>query len=204
MNNNIYYHFFDRELRKSVNASILDEELLSVCCLSVFMTNNMLYLPISNLYESGEEFPKTAEFIKRMDKAGLIYPVSSHETREGFILSRQEYYCHDQKRYPMYFEAVDDIWSSNLICLKDSTTKKLERYLKEDAIEIKEFNGGKRDEVRKYIDKVFENRKHKAITLALFAGDLDFNNKLSDVETCLALEYIKKRISINYTSVLTC
>lgn len=199
MNNSIYYHFFDRELRKSVDVYIQDEELLRVCCLSVFMTDNILYLPISNLYESGEEFPETADFIKKLDKVGLIYPASSHETREGFILSRQEYYSHDRKRYPMYFEAVDNIWSPNLICLKESTTKKLENYLKDDIIEIKEFSGKKKDEVRKYIDKVFKNRKHEAITLTLFTDKLNFNNKLSDLETRLSLEYIKQRISVNYT-----
>lgn len=141
MSCNIYYHFFDRELRKSVNAVISDAELLNVCCLSVFMTDNILYLPISNLYESGEDFPKTAKFIKEMDKAELLYPVSSHETREGFILSRQEYYSHDRKRYPMYFENVNDVWSQNLINLENSTTKQLESRLRDDTIEIKSSMG---------------------------------------------------------------
>lgn len=199
MNHSIYYHFFDRELRKSVNALIGDEELLKACCLSIFMTDSMLYLPISNLYESGEEFPQTAEFIKRMDKAGLVYPASSHETREGFILSRQEYYAHDQKRYPMYFENINDIWSPNLIYLENSTTKQLENCLKDDSIEIKEFNGKSKDEVKKFVNKVFVNRKQKAITTALFISQACANNKLSDAEMRLTLEYIKYKISLSYT-----
>lgn len=199
MNYSIYYHFFDRELRKSVSAYIKDEELLSVCCLSVFMTDNMLYLPISNLYESEREFPKTAEFIKKMDQAGLVYPVSSHETREGFILSRREYYSHDQKRYPMYFKENRDIWSPNIIYLKDSTTELLEESLRNDSIEIKELNAKNRERIKKFIDKVFESRKHKAITATLFYNQANDINKLSDLEMRLALEYIKQKISFDYS-----
>lgn len=195
----IYFHFFDRELRKSVNANISDEELLSVCCLSFFMTDNMLYLPISNLYESEEEFPKTANFIKKMDEAGLLYPASSHETREGFILSRQEYYTHDQKRYPMYFEKNNNTWTSNLICLKNSTTRTLENSLQNDDIEIKEFNGRNKDEVKKFIDKVFVGRKQKAITTTLFSNMAGSYYKLSDSEMRVTLEYIKYKISLDYT-----
>lgn len=199
MNYNIYYHFFDRELRKSVNAIVEDEELLSVCCLSVFMSNNTLYLPISNLYESGDEFPKTAEFIKNMDKAGLLFPASSHETREGFIFSRREYYSHDQKRYPMYFEEDNNMWSSNLIYLENSTTKQLENRLQNDSIDIKELNGKSRDEVKKFIDKVFARRQQKAITTALFTNKPNSKSKLSDSEMRITLEYIKYKISLNYT-----
>lgn len=199
MNFSIYFHFFDRELRKSVNASISDEELLSVCCLSVFMTDNILYLPISNLYESGTEFPKTAGLIKKMDEAGLLYPASSHETREGFILSRQEYYSHDQKRYPMYFEKNSNLWTSNLIYLENSTTKQLENFLMDDDIEIKEFSGKNKDEVKKFINKVLAGRKQKAVTATLFSEMANSFHKLSDSEMRLVLEYIKYKISLDYT-----
>lgn len=199
MNDSIYYHFLNRELRKSVNATVSDDELLRVCCLSLYMTDNILYLPISNLYESKAEFPKTAEFINKMDKAGLIYPVSSHETREGFILSRQEYYSSDRKRYPMYFEEIDDIWSPNIICPDGSTTVQLEHKLRNDKIDIKELNRKSRDEIKKFVEKVFENRKKKAVTMALFREKAKASYKLSDAEMNLALEYIKCKISLDYT-----
>lgn len=199
MNHSIYFHFFDRELRKSVNANLGDAQLLNVCCLSVFMTDNILYLPISNLYESGEEFPQTAELIQKMDKAGLVYPASSHNTREGFILSRQEYYSHDPQRYAMYFEKEDNLWSPNLLCLKESTTVKLQSNLQNDIIDIKELNGKNRDEVRKIITHVLSKRGHRAITFALF-NDNAKNSKLSDTEMRVALEYIKRRISVNYSN----
>lgn len=46
---------------------------------------------------------------------------------------------------------------------------------------------------------MFACRKQEAITTALFAGKANIKSKLSDSEMRVALEYIKHKISFNYT-----
>lgn len=197
MASNIYYHFFDRELRESVHAAISDELLLEIISASVFMTDRVFYLPISHLYESGNEFPKAVEFIKKLDSMGLIYPVSSHSSRENFLLSRQYMYLHDKERYPMYYEDGTDTWSTNLLVFKDSTTKVLQEKLLEDKTDIPELERKSKDKVRQFVTSLIEDVKGKAITYALFKSE-KLPDSLNNQEAKTTMQYIRYKISENY------
>lgn len=196
---NVYYHFFDRELRQSVGASFTDEQLLEIICVSIFMTDQIFYMPISNLYESYLDYPNSLEYIKKLDKIGLIQPASSHKSVESFLLSRQHLYRHDKKRYPMYFSNSDNIWSSNLLVLENSTTEILKDKLIIKRIEIPEFSESNRSRLKKFINNVLEGRSEKAITFSLFKKNLS-RERFSSAEMRLTEKYIKQSISIIYTT----
>lgn len=197
MASNIYYHFFDRELRESVNSRITDEIILEVLCCSIFMTDELFYLPISNLYESSIDFPASLDYVRKMDQLGLIYPASSHSSREGFLLSRQEMYQHDKERYSMYFEEKYIGWSSHLITLPDSTTKILKNQFLGNEIIIPELASESRSRLREHVEETMHRLSGKAITSALFRPE-SLNDRLTDQEIRTSMQYIRQKISEYY------
>lgn len=196
MTYDIYYHFFDRELRETLNARLTDELLVEVILSSLFMTEGLFYLPISNMFESGRNFPKALQLITKMDVLGLIYPASSHPSRERFLLSRQELYRHDQERYPMYFGEDVKIWSDNILVLEGSTTKILKEKFRSDEVEVPEIIKSDRKKIRNFIMRAVDEEE-KAITYALFSPE-QLSTELSNQQAQVAMSYIRKKISENY------
>jgi nucleoside phosphorylase/ribosomal protein S13 len=174
MGKNIYYHFFDRELRQSVNANLSDEEICKIISVSLLMSDGVFYLPVSHLYESYSEFPKSFYFMNKLELLGIVCLVSGHDSVENFILSRQEMYRHDKDRYPMYFNKNENIWSSNLVVLNNSTTEILRKNISKEKIKIKELDDDKVHLINKIIKKTVENDKDKAITYSLFKNKIPF------------------------------
>ncbi|NLJ70216.1 MAG: 5'-methylthioadenosine/S-adenosylhomocysteine nucleosidase [Clostridiaceae bacterium] len=199
MSSNIYYHFFDRELRQSIDASLTDSQLLEVISASIFMTDQYFYMPISHLYESYFDYPNSLKFIIKMDKMGLIHLASSHESVENFLLSRQYLYQHDKERYPMYFGQDFNIWGNNVLYLNDSTTEILKGKFLSSKIQIPEFSEGNKALLKKIISSTVADSDSKAVTFSLFRNALNKNN-LSSAELKMTQKYIKKSVSIHYTT----
>jgi nucleoside phosphorylase len=198
MGENIYYHFFDRELRQSVKASISDEEICKIISVSLLMSDGIFYFPISHFYESYSEFPKSFRYIKLLESLGIVNIASGHDSVENFILSRQEMYKHDKARYPMYFNDISSIWSSNLIVLENSTTEILRNKFIRDRIIIKEMDDDKVHFFNKTIKNIVENDKNKAITYSLFKNKIPifrFRKAAYDVIT----NQLRMQISNYYT-----
>lgn len=198
MNPNIYFHFFDRELRKSINACITDKLLLQVICVSMYMTNGYFYLPISNRYESSADFPCTAELIARLEMEDLIYSASSHSSQERFLLSRQEMYAHEKEHYPMYFTPEQNTWSSNLLILKDSTTQNIKSKLMNDVVKIPELSKKKTERAQEWIKDTVDHMGKKAMTAFLFHNTSKLH-KFSNQEETVLQQHIKHTISVLYT-----
>jgi len=197
MNSNIYYHFFDRELRQSINVSLTEKQMLGIISVSIFMTDQFFYMPISHLYESHLDYPKSLEYVNRMDKIGLIHLASSHKSIENFLTSRQYLYQHDKERYPMYFEQRFNIWSNNLLVLDDSTTEILRDKFSSSKIEIPEFSKENKDVLKKFISNTVEDSNSKAVTFSLFRDVLN-NEHFSSTELKMIEKYIKKSVSTHY------
>lgn len=197
MGENIYYHFFDRELRQSVKVVLSDEEICKIISVSLLMTDGVFYLPISNLYESLLEFPCSVNYIIKLESLGIVRLVSSHNCVENFILSRQELYKHDKDRYPMYFNDYSHPWTSNLIVLKDSTTKILRNKFSDIQIQIKELNDDRNYIVTKSIREIAENDKNKAITYSLFKDSIS-SMGYSNLEHTVISNDLRKKISEFY------
>jgi nucleoside phosphorylase/ribosomal protein S13 len=211
MGENIYYHFFDRELRQSVNANISDENICKIISVSLFMSDGIFYLPISHLYESYSEFPKSFDLLKKLESIGVVCLVSGHDSIENFILSRQEMYKHDKDRYPMYFKDDIDIWSSNLIVLENSTTEILRKNFSSDKIIIKELDDDKIHHINKIIKNTVENDKSKAITYSLFKNKISlrkyrnavYNVVSSNIKNQISKYYIQRYLNITSGTIIT-
>jgi len=198
MGENIYYHFFDRELRQSVNADISDDEICKIISVSLFMSDSIFYLPISHLYESSSDFPKSFSYIKLLDSLGIVNIVSGHNSIENFILSRQEMYRRDKDRYPMYFNNKSNIWPSNLIVLENSTTEILRDKFNKEKIIINELDDDKVYTFNKIIKDIAKNEKTTAITYSFFKNKIPFYRFRKPVHSVISRQ-LRMQISKYYT-----
>lgn len=199
MGNNIYYHFFDRELRNSVNANLSDEQIVKIISLSLLMTDNAVYFPISNLYESFSLFPKSVEKIRILEDAGFVYLASSHDSVESFIASRQGLYQHDKSRYPMYFEKEKFFWSSNTYVLKDSTTQILRSKFRDINFSLRELNDDTNFYITKKLKEAVDKNPEKAITFSLFQDVVNPSLQVTSIEQRMIASEIRRNISKFYT-----
>jgi nucleoside phosphorylase len=194
----VYYHFFDRELRQSVNAVISDIEICKIISVSLLMSDGIFYFPISHFYESYSEFPKSFKYINQLELLNIVYLLSGHDSVEKFIFSRQEMYKHDKARYPMYFDNKTSNWPSNLIILENSTTEILRNNFINEKINIKEFDDHKIYIINRKIKKIVENDREKAITYSLFKRKIShmfFKKTITNVIS----DQLKMKISKHYT-----
>lgn len=168
MYTNIYYHFFDRELRQSINANLTDSEVTSIIAVSLFLANGICYAPMSNVYESFWDFPKAFELLRYLIELDFVKLASSHSSVENFLYSRRKLYKHDKSRYPMYFSCDEPIWSDKLILLKESTTNYLQNVLTSNAIYIPEMEEKQNFIVNEKVKKIIDRNHDKALTFSLF------------------------------------
>lgn len=200
---NLYYHFFDRELRESVSANLTDNEIISILAVSLILADGVCYAPISNVYEGYINFPKSFDVLKLLMNSGLVHLASSHPSVDNFLYSRQNLYQHDSSRYPMYFsnDSAPKIWTNNLILLEDSTTEYLKKALKKDKIYIKEFDSNLLSQSNAKLKSVVNNNPNKAVTFSLFR-DVDFLESKKGDE--LVKSEIRRKISENYAKRYLC
>lgn len=200
---NLYYHFFDRELRESVSANLTDNEIISILAVSLILADGVCYAPISNVYESYINFPKSFDMLKLLMNSGLVCLASSHPSVDNFLYSRQNLYQHDSSRYPMYFskEFAPKIWTNDLVLLNNSTTEYLKKALKKDKIYIKEFDSNLLSQSNAKLKSVVNNNPNKAVTFSLFR-DVNFLESKEGDE--LFKSEIRKKISENYAKRYLC
>lgn len=195
---NIYYHFFDRELRESVNANLTDSYIQKIITVSLLISNGICYVPISNLYESYFDFPNAIRYLNHLNKLGFVKLASSHDKVENFLFSRRSLYTHDQGRYPMYFGQDINVWSDDLIVLEESTTKILRNRISSNGINIKEMDRNQNAHLNESISSIIKENEKSALTFSLFKSK-SLLSSFSDKDNDVAHGEIRKSISINYT-----
>ena len=189
INSPIYLHFFDRELRTVEQAEFTDSEIFSIVFYANFLTTSHLYLGNSIIWESANTFPKSIDLLKELELIGYVRFVSSHNTIDEFLSSREKMYLHDKQRYLMYFAKSNDFWGKSPLIAVNSTTKILQKnirnWLEEEAkttILLKKIES---------LDEALRKKEEKAITISLFKQHVNLNK---DEEIILA-----RLISMFYT-----
>jgi len=99
----------------------------------------------------------------------------------------------------MYFGQNFNLWGNNVLFLNDSTTEILRGKFLGSKIEIPEFSEGNKDVLKKIINNTVADSDSKAVTFSLFRNALNKNN-LSSTELKMTQKYIKKSVSIHYTT----
>lgn len=195
---NIYYHFFDRELRQSVNAELTDDYIMKILVASLLIFDDICYLPISNMYESYLEFPQSIKFLLFLNDLKMVRLASYHNSIDDFIFSRRFMYAHDKERYPMYFNKSLNVWSEGLIVLEDSTTEIIGNELINNGIEIRGMDTNHSKFVNAKITDIINKKNNKALTFSLFRSE-SFEHDLSSYETEAVKNKVRETISRNYT-----
>lgn len=197
----VYMHYFDRELRNSVKATLYDEYIIELTEMALLLTTNNLYVSNSLLWESISHFPNAVKYVVELEKYQEVILLSNYSTIDEFIISRRYLYLKDKDKYPMYFsdELNDKPWGKHIVMLKDSTTEVLEDKMKGKLSD--EFNLisngdfrilGKLDEI---IKTALYNRDGQAITFSLFQQYINKDDKQKNELESM----IRRMISLLYT-----
>jgi hypothetical protein len=122
--NNIYLHFFDRELRNSIgdNLNFTDSIAQRVITTALMMSDLPLYVSFSHMYESLEFFPVTIKMAFGYEKSGLLRMLTNMRNIDEFLSSRRSLYSFDRDRYSNYFSSVEAFWPNDTFITKDDTT----------------------------------------------------------------------------------
>jgi len=117
-NKNIFLHFLDRELLRSLGMKVDINKANKYVKILLLSTNSNLYINYSLIVE-GDYLKNKEHFIPLALKQNKLTLIAEEFSFDEFILTRQEMYLFDYKRYPMYF--------------KEQNIKKLENYLKSNV-----------------------------------------------------------------------
>ena len=204
--NCIYFHFFDRELRNSLNIghSFSDSSATDVIATALLMTGLPLYVSFSHMYESLDEFPKTISSLFECEKLGIVKMLTNSRSADEFISSRQQLYKFDENRYYHYFYPSKSMWPTDLFILSDDTTEILRRSVRNNLLE----NLNIEDETKDLIQTKLLRNKVDAITFPFFKtiiekqyknlelSNVDFQKYSSILKQAISSEYSKRYISI--------
>lgn len=199
--NNIYLHFFDRELRNSISRSLnfSDTQAQQVLATALFMSGLPLYVSFSHMYESFEYFPTAIRMAFDYEKLGLLRMLTNMRNIDEFLSSRRSLYCFDKSRYLNYFSSTESFWPTDTFVIKDDTTTILRTKIFESFGSNNNFS----DNVRESLQLSLIKNKWNAITFSFFRETIqnEYNQlHLTDFQYQQAITDIKETISEQYTS----
>ena len=120
--NPLYLHFLDRELRRAENAHYSDSLVLKIIQAALLRSLNYCYSSASLLLESQRLFPESINLLIELEKLGNVRLLASEHSYDEFILTRQKIYSGRISRYPMYFKKKSlKIWPTKPIQINSTT-----------------------------------------------------------------------------------
>lgn len=199
--NNIYLHFFDRELRNSISRHLnfSDTQAQKVIATALLMSDLPLYVSFSHMYESIEYFPKAISMAFDYEKLGLLRMLTNMRNIDEFLASRRSLYDFDKSRYLNYFSSTESFWPTDTFVIKDDTTTILRTRIFESFGSNNDFS----DNVKEALQLSLIKNKQNAITFSFFRETIqnEYNQlHLTDFQYQQAITDIKETISKQYTS----
>lgn len=199
--NNIYLHFFDRELRNSISRHLnfSDTQAQKVIATALLMSDLPLYVSFSHMYESIEYFPEAISMAFDYEKLGLLRMLTNMRNIDEFLASRRSLYDFDKSRYLNYFSSTESFWPTDTFVIKDDTTTILRTRIFESFGSNNDFS----DNVKEALQLSLIKNKQNAITFSFFRETIqnEYNQlHLTDFQYQQAIADIKETISKQYTS----
>lgn len=196
----IYLHFLDRELRMSIGKSDLSDAVVNEWIrVATFMTDKLIYVSLSHMYESLEKFPNSIKLIYECESIGKARMVSNQRNFDEFIESRKNMYDFDKKRYTVYFDERKLDWPQNLITSDISSTD----YLREKLPDQIKKNNVLGENVIDNVQNSLIANKNDAITIQRFIPIIEKTVENSYKEesrnTCSRITELRIEISKLYT-----
>lgn len=196
--NNLYLHFFDRELRESVSATINEETMLLAILSSICLVPGTIFCSYSHLWESYDLLQGTLNILKN-----IIKPASSDYSSEEFLENHQRLYQHDKKRYPLYFKNSGHkiIYSIKPnVPLSYGATSSLEENFNSLS---SDHNTLKNHEMNALIKDVLSKRGDLAITFSLFCKHSNKNAILANIRRKISEFYTRHYLDACNADILT-
>lgn len=199
--NNIYLHFFDRELRNSISEHLIfsDTQAQQVLATALLMSNLPLYVSFSHMYESFKYFPTAIRMAFDYEKLGLLKMLTNMRNIDEFLTSRRSLYSFDKSRYLNYFSSTESFWPTDTFVIKDDTTTILRTKIFESIGSNNNFS----DNIREILQLSLIKNRRNAITFSFFRETIqnEYNQlHLTDFQYERAITDIKENISKQYTS----
>lgn len=185
MQDAIFLHFLNRELHRAIgkNINIKETDIIVRCLL--LATDVKLYGNFSMVSEGGYLTENTSSIIPSAIIHKELELVGATPTGEEFIISRQELYHFDSKRYPMYFEQAHKLENYlnasviNSTSMTSSLAFKIGKWLNTNELDIVpivgSFDANKLEYIKKLIANTLIQRENKAMTVSLFLPILKKN-----------------------------
>ena len=210
-NENIYLHFFDRELRDSVDSTLTDSEARKILLTTLFMSNYPLYASFSNMYECVAAFPSAVKIAFECESLGLIKMLTNMRTADEFLASRRYLYNFDKNRYPYYFTLDEPLWSKNTSIIHGKDTASILKI--EIAKEIDDnanFSDNLKFSLQNYL---FSG--HQSLTFNAFKGiiesayqqlkvsDYQYQKNTLDIRNIISRQYSTRYLNIFDGTIVT-
>ena len=194
----IYLHFMDRELRGSLGmvGRILDITAKQWVKTALLMSDMPLYVSLSHMYESFEEFPKTVQFLFELEKLHLVMMVTSHTNEDEFLESRRNLYSFDKDRYGNYFKGGNLVWPVSIYKDNKGTTA----YLRKQMLVDDSITKNKR--IDEEIHESLERNKNDAITINRFVPLVqnialdNFQKITTQIKLSISSHYTRKYLDV--------
>ena len=200
MNKPVYLHFLDRELRTTENASFSDEQVFSFAFIATLVSLDPVYLGSSILYESAPLFPKTVDFLSRLEGLNYARYLSHCASESEFFVSRGVLYREDKERYPMYFGERASLWGKNPLVLPDSTTDIIAKGLLEKSLH--RSTSDPLYEKREKVASMIMNSNGNAMTKNLFRPLIQTDIERFTISTDISFLYTKRYLDALHGTIL--
>ena len=192
-NKNIFLHFLDRELLRSLGMKVDINKANKYVKILLLSTNSNLYINYSLIVE-GDYLNNKEHFIPLALKQNKLTLIAEEFSFDEFILTRQEMYLFDYKRYPMYFKEqnikkLENYLKSNVYCNYDDI-ENLSKYIYDwsssnnDILknflyqqDIKKLNYIKQD-----LKTILDERENEALILSFFENKLKNKSYLKNIK----------------------
>jgi nucleoside phosphorylase len=211
--NNIYLHFFDRELRNSVGEKLFftDDNAQRVIFTALLMTNLPLYVSFSHMYESLENFPISINLAFECEKYGLLKMLTNMRNIDEFLSSRRLLYDFDKNRYLNYFNRVGSFWPKDTVIVKNDTTS----ILRSKVFESIENENAFSEQVKESLQLLLIKDKQNAITFSLFRNkiqniysqsfltDSQYQRNITDIKEIISRQYTFRYLGVYDGTIIT-
>ncbi len=165
----LYLHLLDRELGDAVGYRLSSEQIETSIQVLALATSAPLYAGLSLVWEHPAVDASLQSLLCLLIEHQQLDLVSNHPVLDEFLATRGSMYAHDRERYGQYFAGGQRPFEPTRYKPAGTTVNlqaQLEDQLGSSASTLIP------DAAKHVVERVLERREGRAITFALFAGDM--------------------------------
>lgn len=210
MRNDLFIHFFNRELYRSLGIKDFPPAHLMLK-IAVFACSEVLHIPLSSLWENWNRQSANDSFLKLLYESGHLEIASDCVTIEEFIERNRRLYHFDKERYyHIYFRSTKTIdWLKPTERKGSSATRTISDTIQtwgnnpEAELILPKNEAVILQASKMKIVEINRNREDKALTASLFSSHFKAKSQLLPIARFLSAYYIKDYCQCFHADILT-